>query len=159
MGILRRTTFATTIVVLLPYAVSATAIGATPLTKAQYQAMLMKADARVTIVTSAAENGLKVGKSPAEMKKLLLDWAQTETQLGNSFKTTQAPTAVTAPNALLSRSEILFGKQLSTAAENLPTKVSAIGPYLDHSLGHASGPRMIDQALQQLHKAGYDTSG
>jgi hypothetical protein len=158
MGVLRRTTFATAIVVLLPCAASATAVGATPLTKAQYQALLTKADARVTKVISAAENGLKAGKSRAEMTKLLRDWAQTETQLGNSFKATYAPTAVTAPNTLLSRGEILFGKQLTTAANNLPEKVSAIGPYLDQALGNASGPAMVDEALRQLHKAGYGTS-
>ena len=138
MGVLTRATFATAIVVLLPCAASATAIGATPLTKARYQTLLTKADARVTRVSSAAENGLKAGKSRAEMKKLLLDWAQTETQLGNSFKATHAPTAVTAPNKLLSRGEILFGKQLTTAANNLPAKASAIGPYLEKALGNAS---------------------
>ena len=160
MGVLRRMIFAAGIAVLLPCAISATAAGAgpTPLTKAQYQALLTKADARVTKVTSAAENGLKAGKPRAEMRKLLLDWARTETQLGQSFRATQAPTAVTAPNALLSRGEILFGTQLLAAASSLPEKASAIGPFLEHALGNASGPSMIDQALRQMRKAGYGTS-
>jgi hypothetical protein len=158
LRISQRLAFAAT-VVLLACALTPIATAGAPVTKAQYQALLKQADARVGKVSTAAENGLQAKKSPAEMKMLILAWARVETQLGNSFKAVQPPAAAAAANALLSRGEILFGKQLTATANTLPSKASAIGPYLEKKLGSATGPRMIDKALQQLHKAGYGSGG
>ena len=158
MRISQRLAFAAT-VVLLACALPTIAAAGAPLTKAQYQALLRQADARVGKAVTAAQNGVQAKKPPVEIKKLILAWALVETQLGNSFKAAHPPAAAADANALLSRGEILFGKQLTAAANTLPSKASAIGPYLDTRLGNASGPQMVDKALKQLHKAGYASGG
>jgi hypothetical protein len=58
-------------------------------------------------------------------------------------------------NALLARGEITFGAELAHAANNLPRKRTAIGAYLQRTLGNAKGAAMIDRALKTLKAAGY----
>src|SRR2546421_12149204 len=53
------------------------------LTKAAYQAMLKRANARVTKVEGAAEQGLSPGATPAHVKALVLAWAHTERSSGD----------------------------------------------------------------------------
>jgi hypothetical protein len=137
------------------------------LTKTQYLAMLKHANARVTRVEGAAERDLKPlvegtaragvtpRAKPAHVKALLLSWANTETQLGKSFRAVQPPANAADANALLARGEIAFGAELAYAANHLPRKSAAIGVYLQRTLGNAGGPRMIDQALAKLRAAGY----
>jgi hypothetical protein len=129
------------------------------LTKAAYQSMLKRANARVTKVEGAAEHGLSPGATPAHVKALVLAWAHTETQLGRSFVSVRPPANAASANALLARGEITFGTELAAAANHLPQKTAAIGPYLQRTLGHAKGPRMIDRALAQLKVAGYGEPG
>jgi hypothetical protein len=129
------------------------------LTKAAYQAMLTRANARVTKVEGAAEQGLSPGATPAHVKALVLAWAHTETQLGRSFASVRPPASAASANALLARGEIAFGSELTAAANHLPQKTAAIGPYLQRVLGHAKGPAMIDRALAKLKSAGYGQPG
>lgn len=153
----RRATLAAAVVALGSLFPAVAAAGA-PLTKAEYQALLKQADARVGKVIEATDRGLVRKQPRAKMRALLLAWARVETELGTAFKSTQPPAEVAAANKLLSRGEILFGKQITVAANNLPSRVSAIEPHLERTLGNASGARMIDKALHQLHKAGYRAS-
>jgi hypothetical protein len=125
------------------------------LTKAQYLAMLTRANARVTKVEGTAEKGLKPGATRAHVKGLLLAWAHTEAQLGRSFGSVRAPASAASANALLARGETTFGAELAAAANHLPQKTAAIGPYLQQTLGQARGGRMIDRALTKLKAAGY----
>jgi hypothetical protein len=129
------------------------------LTKAAYQAMLKQANARVTKVEGAAEQGLSPAATPAHVKALVLAWAHTETQLGRSFASARPPANVTSANAILARGEIVFGSELAAAANHLPQKTAAIGPYLQRALGHAKGSAMIDRALAKLKAAGYGQPG
>ena len=129
------------------------------LTKAAYAAMLKRANARVTKVEGTAEQALSPGATPAHVKALILAWAQTETQLGRSFGSVRPPTNAASANALLARGEIAFGAELAGAANHLPQKTAAIGPYLQRALGHAKGPAMIDRALAKLKAAGYGQPG
>src|SRR2546430_10641523 len=129
------------------------------LTKPEYQAMLERANARVTKVEGAAEQGLSPGATRAQVKALVLAWAHTETQLGRSFGSVQPPANAASANALLARGEIAFGAELAAAANHLPQKTAAIGPYLQRTLGHAKGPGMIDRALATLKAAGYGQPG
>ena len=129
------------------------------LTKAAYQAMLKRANARVTKAEGAAEQGLSPGATPAHVKALVLAWAHTETQLGRSFGSVRPPANAASANALLARGEIAFGAELAAAANHLPQKTAAIGPYLQRVLGHAKGPGMIDRALAKLKAGGYGQPG
>jgi hypothetical protein len=146
-------------------AVIATTVGAssaaatTPLTKTQYIAMLTRASARVGKVETAAEKGLSSNATPARLRTLILAWANTETQLGRSFRSIQPPATAASGNALLARGEITFGAELAHAANNLPHKRTAIGAYLQRTLGNAKGAAMIDRALKKLKAAGYGGSG
>ncbi|MDP9225394.1 MAG: hypothetical protein M3P18_16430 [Actinomycetota bacterium] len=150
---------------ILVVAAIATAVGAssadatTPLTKTQYNAMLKRASARVGKVESAAEMGLSSNATPARVRTLILTWANTETQLGRSFRAIQPPATAASWNALLARGEITFGAELAHAANNLPRKRAAIGAYLQRTLGNAKGAAMIDHALKKLKVAGYGASG
>ena len=83
------------------------------LTKAAYQAMLKRANARVTKVEGAAEQGLSPGATPAHVKALVLAWAHTETQLGRSFGSVRPPANAASANALLARGEIGSGAELA----------------------------------------------
>src|SRR2546425_11577101 len=96
------------------------------LTKAAYQAMLKRANARVTKVEGAAEQGLSPGATPAHVKALVLAWAHTETQLGRSFGSVRPAANAASANALLARGEIAFGAELADAANHLPQKMAAI---------------------------------
>jgi hypothetical protein len=129
------------------------------LTKAVYQAMLKRANARVTKVEGAAEQGLSPGATAAHVKALVLAWAHTEKQLGTSFGSVRPPANAARANALLARGEIAFGAELAAAANYLPQKTAAIAPYLQRALGHAKGPSMIDRALAKLKAAGYGQPG
>ena len=129
------------------------------LTKAAYQAMLKRANARVTKVEGAAEQGLSPGATPAHVKALVLAWAHTEAQLGRSFGSVRSPADAASANALLARGEIAFGAELAAAANHLPQRTATIGPYLQRALGHAKGPAMIDRALAELKAAGYGQPG
>jgi hypothetical protein len=129
------------------------------LTKTAYLAMLKRASARVTKVEGAAEQGLSPGATPAQVKALVLAWAHTETQLGRSFGSVRPPANAASANALLARGEIAFGAELAAAANHLPQKAPAIGPYLQRTLGHAKGATMIDRALAKLKAAGYNQPG
>src|SRR5256885_811090 len=129
------------------------------LTKVAYQAMLKHANARVTKVEGAAEQGLSPGTTPAHVKALVLAWAHTETQLGRSFGSVRPPANVASANSLLARGEIAFGAELAAAANHLPQKTAAIAPYLQRVLGHAKGPGMIDRALTKLEASGYGQPG
>jgi hypothetical protein len=139
--------------------VASSAEATTPLTKSQYNAMLKRANARVGKVESAAEKGLSSFTTPARLRRLILAWASTETQLGRSFRAIQPPTTAASGDALLARGEITFGAELAHAANNLPRKKAAIGAYLQRTLGNARGASMIDHALKKLKLAGYGTSG
>jgi hypothetical protein len=136
-----------------------TSVASATLTKPAYQAMLRQANARVTKVEGAAEQGLSPGATPAHVKALVLAWAHTETQLGRSFASARPPANVTSANAILARGEIVFGSELAAAANHLPQKTAAIGPYLQRALGHAKGSAMIDRALAKLKAAGYGQPG
>ena len=131
------------------------AVATTPLTKTQYIAMLKRASARVGTVEAAAEKGLSSKATPARLRTLILAWANTETQLGRSFRSIQPPAAAASANALLVRGEITFGTELAHAANNLPRKRAAIGAYLQRTLGNAKGAALIDRALKKLKAAGY----
>ena len=109
----------------------------------------------MTKVEGAAEAGLTPKATRAQVKALINAWADTETQLGNSFRTARAPAKVARANALLARGEITFGAELRYAASHLPQKKAAIGAYLEQRLGGATGARMIDRALAKLKAAGY----
>jgi hypothetical protein len=89
------------------------------------------------------------------MKRLILAWAATERDLGQSFQKVRPPADAASANALLARGEITFANELTHAANHLPTKTSAVGSYLERTLGHATGPAMIDRALTKLRTAGY----
>lgn len=130
-----------------------------PLTRTQYNAMLKRASARVGKVETAAEKGLSSKAAPATMRTLILAWANTETQLGKSFRAIQPPATAASGNALLARGEITFGAELAHTANNLPRKRAAIGAYLQRTLGNAKGAAMIDRALKKLKAAGYGASG
>jgi hypothetical protein len=125
------------------------------LTKAQYQAMLHRANARVTKVEGAAEQGLTPKSTRKQVKALLLAWANTETELGTSFRAAKPPANAAKANALLARGEITFGGEIKSAATHLPRKKAAIGPFLQRTLARAKGGGLIDQALAQLKAAGY----
>jgi hypothetical protein len=129
------------------------------LTKAAYLAMLTRANARVTKVEGAAEQGLTPGATRALVKALVLAWARTETQLGRSFGSVQPPADAARANALLAQGEIAFGAELADAANHLPQKTAAIGPYLQRTLGHARGARIVDRALAKLKATGYSQPG
>jgi hypothetical protein len=117
--------------------------------------MLKRANVRVTKVEGAAERGLTPKAARAQVRALLLAWASTETQLGKSFRSVQPPANVAAANSLLARGEITFGSELRSAANHLPSKKTAIGPFLRRKLSGAQGARMIDRALKKLKSAGY----
>ena len=132
------------------------------LTKTQYLAMLKQGNARVTRVEGAAERDLRplvegeaAQAKPAHVKVLLLSWANTETQLGKSFRAVQPPANAADANALLARGALAYGAELAYSANHLPRKSAAIGAYLQRTLGNANGARMIDRALAQLKAAGY----
>jgi hypothetical protein len=127
--------------------------------EAAYGALLKRANARVTKVEGAAEQGLSPGATPAHVKALILAWARTEAQLGRSFDSVRPPANAASANALLARSEITFGAELAAAAKHLPQKTAAIGPYLQRVLGHAKGPGMVDRALAKLKAVGYGQPG
>jgi hypothetical protein len=128
---------------------------ATALTKAQYVARLKQANARVTRVETAAEKGLTPKATRAGVRALLLAWANTETQLGKSFRSVQPPAKVTAANSLLAQGEITFGAELRFAANHLPAKKAQVGAFLQRRLASARGATMIDRALNKLKAAGY----
>lgn len=134
---------------------ASSAVATTPLTKTQYIAMLKRASARVGTVEAAAEKGLGSKATPARLRTLILAWADTETQLGRSFRSIQPPAAAASANALLARGETTFGTELARAANNLPRKRAAIGAYLQRTLGNAKGAALIDRALKKLKAAGY----
>src|SRR5712691_2153508 len=116
---------------------SQSTLGAGPsaaLTEAAYQGMLKRANARVTKVEGAAEQGLSLGATSAHVKALILAWAHTETQLGRSFASVRPPANAASANSLLARGEIAFGVELAGAANHLPQKTAAIGPYLQRAL-------------------------
>jgi hypothetical protein len=146
-------TLAWTIIALF---VSATAFAAaTALTKAQYVAKLEQANARVMRVETAAEKGLTPKATRAQVETLLLAWANTETQLGKSFRSVQPPAKVRAANTLLAQGEITFGAELRFAATHLPQKKAQISAFLQRRLSSARGAAMIDRALKKLKAAGY----
>jgi hypothetical protein len=145
---------------LLALCISATAAasGAT-LTKAQYVAMLKRANVRVTKVEGAAERGLTPKATRAQVKALMLAWASVETQLGKSFRSVHPPAKVAAANSLLARGEITFGGELRSAANHLPLKKTAIGAFLQRRLSSAKGAALVDKALKKLKAAGYSAEG
>jgi hypothetical protein len=155
----RRILVVAAIAVIATTVVASPADAKTPLTKAQYNAMLKRANARVGKVEAAAEKGLSANATPARMRTLILAWATTETQLGRSFRSIQPPATAASGNALLARGEITFGAELAHVANTLPRKRSAIGAYLERTLGNAKGAAMIDRALKKLKAAGYGASG
>ena len=151
----RRILVVAAIAVIATTVLASSADAKTPLTKTQYIAMLKRASARVGKVETAAEKGLSSNATPARLRTLILAWANTETQLGRSFRSIQPPATAASGNALLARGEITFGAELAHAANNLPRKRAAIGAYLQRTLGNAKGAAMIDRALKKLKAAGY----
>lgn len=121
--------------------------------------MLKRANARVTKVEGAAERGLTPKATRGQVKALLLAWANTETQLGKSFRSVRPPANVAAANSLLANGEITFGAELRFAANHLPAKKAAISAFLQRKLTGGKGGTMIDRALKMLKAAGYNTGG
>lgn len=99
------------------------------------------------------------GLARARVQALVLAWARAETELGRSFGFVQPPADAARANALLARGEIAFGAELRDAANHLPQKTAAIGPYLQRTLGHARGAGIVDRALAKLKAAGYSQPG
>ena len=123
--------------------------------KVEYNAMLKRADARITIVEATAQKRVASSAPRERVKASFLAWARTETQLGKSFRSISPPARAAKANDLLARGEIAFGSELAQAAAHLPSNQRAIAPYLQRTLGHAKGAGMIDRALSLLKKAGY----
>jgi hypothetical protein len=109
------------------------------LTKAQYLAMLTRANARVTKVEGTAEQGLKPGATRAHVKALLLAWAHAETQLGRLFGSARAPASAASANALLASGETAFGAELAAAANHLPQKTGRSGHICSRRLDKQEG--------------------
>ena len=126
-----------------------------PVSKAQYLVMLKRANARVSKVETAAEQGLKPSASRSDITRLLVAWASTESQLGRSFAGVRPPLEVAAANVLLARGERTFGAEIAAAAHHLPQAKAKIGPFLEKALGSSKGAAMIDRALAKLKAAGY----
>src|SRR4051794_20977778 len=102
--------------------VAVAAVGAsTPVTKAQYKAMLKHGNAQVGKVEQAAEQGLARRAPRADMRRLILAWAATERRLGKSFQKVRPPKDAASANTLLARGEITYSSELTHTANQLPT--------------------------------------
>jgi hypothetical protein len=128
---------------------------ATPVTKARYAAMLKQELARIGKVERAAQLGLARKAPAAEMKRLILAWAAGANDVGEAFQQVRPPADAAAANALLARGEITTARELTEAANHLPSKPSAIGGYLAGVFADARGPKLVIQALTKLRVAGY----
>jgi hypothetical protein len=128
---------------------------ATPVTKAQYAAMLKRETARIGRVERAAQLGLVRKASPAEMKRLILAWAATTKDVGESFQRIRPPADAASANGLLARGEVTYARELARAASRLPQKASAVGSYLARALADSTGAKTVIQALTKLRLTGY----
>ena len=135
--------------------ITAAAGAATPLTHAQYTALLKRGSAQVGKAERALQLGLLRKAPPAEIKRLLLGWAAAEKQFGESLQSIRPPADAASAHGLLARGEIKYAGELQQMADKLPAKASAVRTYLQRSLASATGSAVIIRALTKLRLAGY----
>ena len=132
----------------------AAVVTAAVLSKPQYQALLAKADARITLAEGAAERGITPKASRVKVATLLEGWATAEAANARAFSAVTPPAAVRTANALLVRGERLYAAEIRQAAHDVRTAKSPRAVVVK-LLSHARGPRLVDRALAQLKKLGY----
>jgi len=133
------------------------AVAAKSLSHSAYSAMLKQADAQVTRAESPVEKSLqsKSGSS-AELKRLMLHWAATETTLGRRFAAVTPPeVSARKANRDLSRGELDLGAETRAIALQLPTTKAAALAYVQRH--NPKGGAELDKALAELRAAGYAT--
>jgi hypothetical protein len=134
--------------------VIAAVVTAAVLSKPQYQALLTRADARITLAEGAAERGITPTASRVQVARLLEGWAAAEATNARAFSAATPPSPVRAANALLVRGERMYAAEIRQAAHDVRVAKSPRAVVVN-LLGHARGPRLVDRALAQLKKLGY----
>jgi hypothetical protein len=132
----------------------AAVVTAAVLTKPQYQALLSKANARITVAEGAAERGITPKASPVRVATLLEGWAAAEATNARMFASVSPPVPVRAANDLLADGERIYADEIRQAAREVRVAKSPRAVVVK-LLSHARGPRLVDRALAQLKKLGY----
>jgi hypothetical protein len=130
---------------------------AAALTKPQYQALLERADRRVTAAETAAERGITPRTKPAKIATLLDGMAAAEAANARMFASAAPPANARAVTALLVRGERTYATELHAAANQVRTTAdpAAYVRRLFSGGGPKVGPRLVDRALAQLKRLGY----
>lgn len=134
----------------------AAVVAAATLTKPQYQALLDRANARVTASETAAHRGLTPNASQAKVARLLDAMAATEEGNARMFAVARPPAAAVAANRLLVRGERLFAREQRAFAARIRRAPSrAVARRILSGPGPQLGPHLLDRAIAQLHALGY----
>lgn len=135
--------------------IAAVVVAAT-LTKPQYQALLDRANARVSRAEAAAQKGLTPKATQVEAARLVRVMARAETLNARMFAAATPPRVVAGVNGQITRAERLFARELLQVAvqvEQAPTHAAAA--RILHGPGPKAGPRLLDRAIARLHALGY----
>lgn len=135
----------------------AVVVTAAVLTKPQYQALIDRANARVTKAENATRRGITPTASPARIAQLLDGQAAAESANARMFAAAEPPARVRKVNAELVRAERLFAAELRTMAHEIRTSKHprATVSAMLHGPGPHPGPQLLDRAIARLHKLGY----
>jgi hypothetical protein len=142
---------------LVALAVSGYALaGSATLTKAQYVAKLRAANTASSKADDAASAavGSKTA-SPAKVRSLLMAMGRAHIAVGREFTALVPPRSAAKANRDFAHAEIVFGDQNEAIARKLPTSSRAAMLKYLHSLKPPSGGAMLDQAIAELHAAGF----
>jgi hypothetical protein len=134
--------------------VIAAVMSAAALTKPQYQALLTRADARITLAEGAAERGITPKATRTRVAFLLEGWAAAEAANARMLSAVEAPVDVQGANTLLVKGERVYAAEIRQAAREVKTAKSPRAVVVK-LLSHARGPRLVDRALAKLKRLGY----
>jgi hypothetical protein len=130
-----------------------------PVTHAQYEAMLVQANAQTVRVERPIDDALYGGAfTVTRLRQELLAAAANNTRLGRRFATVAPPEAAARrANARLAKAELDLGVETRALAAHLPRAKAKVAKYLADE--NAQGETELTKAVAALRLAGYRPSG
>jgi hypothetical protein len=136
--------------------VIATVAVAAVLTKAQYQALIDRANARIEKVDSAAQKGITPHAKPLRVAALIDAMGQAELANAAMFAAAHPPAPVAEVNREIVHAERVFAAEDHAIAQQIrhaKNKRATAMRLLQR--GPQRGPKLLDAAIAKLHRLGY----
>jgi hypothetical protein len=126
------------------------------LTKNEYLAQLRAADTRSSEADDAAIAAIRSKRTTAaQVRAAFYAMGKTHVRIGKEFGAIRPPRAATKANSDFAHAERVLGRQNEAIARHLPKTKAAIVKYLQ-SLQPPSGGKLLDNAIAELHTAGFN---